>query len=94
MPWLGEEIADGRTTTDLIEEDLYRRRQELFGEISIAFFDTTSLYFEGAGGRRWDSSAIARCPCAEIYSITEYSRPERDSRPCSKICWFSEAGRP
>ena len=47
---LGEEIADGRTTTDAIEEDLYRHRQELFGEGSIAFFDTTSLYFEGAGG--------------------------------------------
>ena len=51
MIWLGEEIADGRTTTDAIEEDLYRRRQELFGEVSIAFFDTTSLYFEGAGGQ-------------------------------------------
>ena len=45
------EIADGRTTTDAIEEDLYRHRQELFGEVSIAFFDTTSLYFEGAGGQ-------------------------------------------
>ena len=51
MIGLGEEIADGRTTTDAIEEDLYRHRQELFGEVSIAFFDTTSLYFEGAGGQ-------------------------------------------
>ena len=51
MTWLGEEIASGRTTTDAIEEDLYRRRQQLFGEVSIAFFDTTSLYFEGAGGQ-------------------------------------------
>ena len=50
MSWFGEEIADGRTTTDAIEEGLYRRRQELFGEVSIAFFDTTSLYFQGAGG--------------------------------------------
>ena len=38
------------TTTDAIEENLYRHRQELFGEVSIAFFDTTSLCFEGAGG--------------------------------------------
>jgi transposase len=30
---------------------LYRYRQDLFGEVSIAFFDTTSLYFEGAGGQ-------------------------------------------
>lgn len=47
MIWLGEEIADGRTTTEAIEEDLYRHRQELFGEVSIAFFDTTSLYLRG-----------------------------------------------
>ena len=53
MIWLGEEVADGRTTQDAIEEDLYRHRQELFGEVSIAFFDTTSLYFEGAGHKRW-----------------------------------------
>jgi len=31
MAWLGEEIADGRATTDAIDEDLYRRRQVLFG---------------------------------------------------------------
>jgi len=57
MRWLGEDIAgsgpgtEGRHTTDVIEEQLYRHRQELFGEVSVAFFDTTSLYFEGAGGQ-------------------------------------------
>jgi len=50
MAWLGEDIEEGRSTTDAIEEALYRHRQELFGDVSIAFFDTTSLYFEGAGG--------------------------------------------
>jgi hypothetical protein len=29
---------------------LYRYRQELFGTLSVAFFDTTSLFFAGAGG--------------------------------------------
>jgi hypothetical protein len=28
----------------------YRHRQPLFGAASIAFFDTTTLWFEGAGG--------------------------------------------
>jgi len=50
MAWLGETDTSGRTTTDLIEEALYRHRQELFGILSVAFFDTTSLFFEGAGG--------------------------------------------
>ncbi len=52
MAWLGEEIGEGRWMTDAIEEALYRQRQDLFGELSIAFFDTTSLYFEGAGGEK------------------------------------------
>jgi transposase len=35
-----------------MEESLYRHRQQLFGEVSVAFFDTTSLYVEGAGGQK------------------------------------------
>jgi hypothetical protein len=56
MAWLGEEIPGSagalgpRTRTDVIEEALYRYRQDLFGAVTVAFFDTTSLYFEGAGG--------------------------------------------
>jgi hypothetical protein len=55
MAWLGETI-DGEDTgqprhcTDAIEEALYQHRKSLFGALSIAFFDTTSLYFEGHGG--------------------------------------------
>lgn len=57
MAWLGGEIpgagsgTEGRHTTDAVEEALYHHRQELFGDVSVAFFDTTSLYFEGAGGQ-------------------------------------------
>lgn len=50
MAWLGEAIDDDRSMTDAIEEALYRHRQPLFGEVSVAFFDTTSLWFEGHGG--------------------------------------------
>jgi hypothetical protein len=55
MAWLGEAIgSDGsgqmRHCTDAIEEALYQHRKSLFGALSVAFFDTTSLYFEGSGG--------------------------------------------
>ena len=50
MAWLGEVDASGRSTAEAIEEALYRHRQPLLGEVSIAFFDTTTLWFEGAGG--------------------------------------------
>src|SRR5512134_1531240 len=51
MAWLGEAIGQDRTMTDAIEEALYRHRQPLFGEVSVAFFDTTTLWFEGKGGK-------------------------------------------
>jgi hypothetical protein len=43
MAWLGEEIGEGRRKIDAVEETLYHQRHDLFGELSIAFFDTTSL---------------------------------------------------
>jgi hypothetical protein len=56
--WLGEELADQggrglgpRTTKDLVEERLFALRNTLFSELSLLFLDTSSLYFEGAGGQ-------------------------------------------
>jgi hypothetical protein len=43
MRWLGE-------TKATIEEALCTRRRALFTELTLAFFDTTSLSFEGQGG--------------------------------------------
>jgi transposase len=43
MRWLGD-------NKDIIEEMLYNRGKDLFTELSLAFFDTTSIYFEGDGG--------------------------------------------
>ena len=58
MGWLGDELADQsgrglapRTTKDLVEERLFALRNNLFSELSLVFLDTTSLYFEGAGGQ-------------------------------------------
>jgi hypothetical protein len=39
-----------RCNKDLIEEALFERRRDLFTEVDLVFFDTTSLYFEGCGG--------------------------------------------
>jgi hypothetical protein len=43
MRWLGEAKEE-------VEEALFAGRRDLFTELSLAFFDTTSLYFEGRGG--------------------------------------------
>jgi transposase len=36
---------------DKIEKGLWVERADLFSNLSVVFFDTTSLYFEGAGGQ-------------------------------------------
>jgi transposase len=59
MAWLGDELPEEepqarqlgpRCTKDLIEERLFAHRRDLFTDLDIVFFDTTSLYFEGEGG--------------------------------------------
>ncbi|PIP05617.1 MAG: transposase [Syntrophobacterales bacterium CG_4_8_14_3_um_filter_49_14] len=40
-----------RCVKDEIEEGLFDRRRDLFTEVDLVFFDTTSIYFEGQGGR-------------------------------------------
>lgn len=58
MAFLGEELEDQkdctpfapRCTKDVIEEDLFMARRDLFSGLDCVFFDTTSIYFEGEGG--------------------------------------------
>ncbi len=60
MAWLGEVLPKDqqtgatpfapRTNKDLIEEELFARRRDLFSGLDLVFFDTTSIYFEGEGG--------------------------------------------
>ena len=39
-----------RCGKDLVEKPLFERRRDLFTEVELAFFDTTSPYLEGCGG--------------------------------------------
>jgi transposase len=53
---LGEQLpkpvlATPRSTKDWIEEALFAQRRDLFSELDLVFFDTTSIYFEGQGGQ-------------------------------------------
>jgi Transposase DDE domain len=60
MGWLGDPLGEAeqdglvpfspRCGKDVIEEDLFFRRRDLFTTMDLMFFDTTSIYFEGEGG--------------------------------------------
>ena len=60
-----------RCSKDIIEEGLFGHRRDLFCELDLVFFDTTSIYFEGQGG---DSSGqYGRLLCPGAYGRA-YSR--------------------
>jgi len=58
MGFLGDELQDQegatpfspRCTKDRIEELMFTAKRDLFSELELVFFDTTSIYFEGRGG--------------------------------------------
>jgi transposase len=58
MAWLGSPTLEQpleagfapRRMKDLLEEEIFRRRRDLFTGMDVVFFDTTSIYFEGDGG--------------------------------------------
>jgi len=58
MAFLGEEVGEQKDATpfsprcikDIIEEEMFFSRRDLFTGLDLVFFDTTSIYFEGQGG--------------------------------------------
>jgi transposase len=59
MAFIGEEVEDQKAATpfaarcnkDLIEEMIFFEDRDLFSQLDLVFFDTTSIYFEGGGGK-------------------------------------------
>jgi transposase len=79
MAWLGEQLPMGepceksrfsaRCTKDRIEEELFARRRDLFSQLDVVFFDTTSIYFEGHGGQTvgaYGNSKDHRSDCKQM----------------------------
>lgn len=51
MAWLGEKPGGSDIPVkDKIEEEIFRKSQDIFTSMDMVFFDTTSIYFEGEGG--------------------------------------------
>jgi len=96
MAWLGDPLPhteqagstgfSPRCAKDAIEEDLFLLRRDLFTSLSLVFFDTTSVYFEGKGGDelgRYGKSKDHRPDCKQIVVGVIL---DGDGRPiCSEI---------
>jgi len=70
-----------RCVKDLVEEELFAARRDLFTTLHIVFLDTTSLYFEGEGG--------------ETIGQYGHSRDKRPDRKQMVVCVvLDDNGRP
>src|SRR3954462_11875748 len=97
MAWLGEELgadAQGgatpfapRTVKDLIEEQLFARRRDLFSELSVVFMDTTSLSFTGAGGETLGERGYSKDHRPDLLQMIVGVVIDADGRPVCSEMW-------
>ena len=92
MAWLGEDIGGNdsgqmRHCTDAIEEALYQYRKSLFGTLSIAFFDTTSLYFEGRGGATLGQRGHSKDFRPQLPQVVLGIVLDEQDRPIASFLW-------
>jgi Transposase DDE domain len=83
----GEDSGQARHGTDAIEEALYEHRKSLFGAISVAFFDTTSLYFEGDGGATLGQRGHSKDFRPQLAQIVLGIVLDEQDRPIASFLW-------
>jgi len=97
MAWLGEELAaaeqDGRTPfaprciKDLVEERLFVARRDLLTRLDLVFMDTTSLYFEGAGGQTLGRRGYSKDHRPDLRQMILAVLIDGDGRPVCSEMW-------
>ena len=97
MAWLGEELPeteqDDRTpfaprcTKDLVEERLFAHRRDLFSRLDLVFMDTTSLYFEGAGGQSLGRHGHSKDHRPDLCQMILAVLIDGDGRPVCSEMW-------
>jgi hypothetical protein len=97
MAWLGEELPGDqqagatpfapRTIKDLIEEELFARRRDLFSELSVVFMDTTSLSFVGEGGESLGERGYSKDHRPDLMQMILGVVIDAEGRPICSEMW-------
>jgi Transposase DDE domain len=97
MAWLGEELPepeqDGRTPfaprclKDVVEERLFVHRRDLLTRLDLVFMDTTSLYFEGAGGQTLGRHGYSKDHRPDLRQMILAVLIDGDGRPVCSEMW-------
>lgn len=99
MAWLGEVVEiEGekaskgapppvRRVKDRIEEALFDAHRDLFSDIALVFFDTTTLYFDGAGGEEIGRRGHSKDHRPEAPQIVVGMVLDQQGRPVCSEMW-------
>jgi Transposase DDE domain len=97
MAWLGEELPHDqqagktpftpRCIKDRIEEELFAHRRDLFTDLQLVFFDTTSIYFEGNGGDDLGQRGFSKDHRPDLYQMVVGAVLDGQGRPICCELW-------
>jgi hypothetical protein len=97
MAWLGEELPGDqqkgktpfapRCIKDRIEEGLFDHRRDLFTDLQLVFFDTTSIYFEGEGGQDIGQRGFSKDHRPDLYQMVVGAVLDGQGRPICCELW-------
>jgi Transposase DDE domain len=98
MAWLGETLTDQsgatrapRRNKDLIEEALFERRRNLFSDLSVVLFDTTSLMFTGSGGESLGQLGVSKDHRPDLHQVVVGVVLDEAGRPICSETWPGNA---
>jgi Transposase DDE domain len=97
MAWLGEELPQDqqagktpfapRCIKDRIEEEVFAHRRDLFTDLHLVFFDTTSIYFEGEGGQDIGQRGFSKDHRPDLYQMVVGAVLDGQGRPICCELW-------
>ena len=80
---------------DVVEERLFAHRRDLLTRLDLVFMDTTSLYFEGAGGQTLGQRGYSKDHRPDLPQMILAVLIDGDGRPVCSEMWpgnTAEAG--
>ena len=80
MAWLGE-------SKDAVEGSLFTATRDLFTELDMVFFDTTSIYFEGEGGETLGAHGHSKDHRPDLKQMVVGACLDGEGRPVSCEMW-------
>lgn len=97
VAWLGEALPKDqqsgstpfvpRTIKDLVEEELFAQRRDLFSGLDLVFFDTTSLYFQGEGGESIGKRGHSKDQCPDLKQMVAGMVLDEKGNPVCSELW-------